>query len=86
MCDSNFLEALVIVLDHTLRDLVYYSVGIIINITLHQDFRVKLLEKQVISKLTDVLKDSNIEDLELAKIAAKALHNLVEDNFYWNFD
>lgn len=37
--DSTFLEALSVVLDHTLRDLVFYSVGIIINITLHEDSR-----------------------------------------------
>lgn len=37
--DVTFLEALTVVLDHTLRDLVFYSVGIIINITLHEDSR-----------------------------------------------
>jgi hypothetical protein len=30
----------------------------------------------VIPKLIDVLRDSNIEDMDLAKVAAKALHNL----------
>lgn len=33
--DKPFLETLVIILDHTLRDLVFYSVGIIINMSLH---------------------------------------------------
>jgi hypothetical protein len=40
--DSTFLEALTVVLDNTLRDLVFYSVGIIINITLHEEPRRKL--------------------------------------------
>ena len=65
------------VLDHTLRDLVFYSVGIIINITLHDESRLKILEKDiVVPKLIDVLKDSNIEDIDLSKVAAKALHNM----------
>lgn len=67
------------VLDHTLRDLVFYSVGIIINITLHEDSRQTLIEKQnVVPKLIDVLKDANIEDIDLSKVAAKALHNMTQ--------
>jgi len=34
------------------------------------------MECDLISKLTDVLKDSNLEDMDLARVAAKALHNL----------
>lgn len=30
----------------------------------------------IIPKLIGVLKDSNIEDIDLSKVAAKALHNL----------
>jgi hypothetical protein len=77
--DQTFLEALTVVLDHTLRDLVFYSVGIIINITLHEDSRVKILEKEiVVPKLIEVLRDSNIEDIDLSKVAAKALHNMTQ--------
>ena len=64
------------VLDHTLRDLVFYSVGIIINMSLHPGVRPALLEMNVVDKLIDVLKDSNLEDMEMAKVSAKALHNL----------
>ena len=76
-------------LDHTLRDLVFYSVGIIINITLHEESRVKILEKDiVVPKLVDVLRDSNIEDIDLSKVAAKALHNMTQVkgkmNDYWS--
>ena len=75
--DETFLEALSVVLDHTLRDLVFYSVGIIINVTLHVDSRQTMIEKfNVIPKLIDVLRDSNIEDIDLSKVAAKALHNM----------
>jgi hypothetical protein len=71
------------VLENTLRDLVFYSVGIIINITLHESSRPKILERKAIEKLIDVLKDSNIEDIELSKVVAKAIHNMVQENNYW---
>jgi hypothetical protein len=82
--EKTFLEALTIVLDHTLRDLVFYAVGIIINVTLHPASRPKILERGAIAKLVDVLKDSNIEDIGLSKVASKALHNMTSaDNIYW---
>eukprot|EP00347_Sterkiella_histriomuscorum_P012834 403367048 len=84
--DKNFLEAICIVLDHTLRDLVFYAIGIIINITLHEQLRPNVLDKGVIPKLIDVLKDSNIEDMELSKVAAKALHNIAGENAYWSIE
>jgi hypothetical protein len=84
--DKHFLEALTIVLDHTLRDLVFYSIGIIINVTLHPESRPKVLEKQVIPKMIDVLRDSNIEDLDLSKVTAKALHNMVHESNYWTVE
>lgn len=78
--DKTFLEALTVVLDNTLRDLVYYSVGIIINVTLHPKSRMNILEStsNVVPKLIDVLKDSNIEDIDLSKVVSKALHNLTQ--------
>lgn len=84
--DKTFLEAICVVLDHTLRDLVFYAIGIVINITLHEDTRGKVLEKGVIAKLIEVLKDANIEDMELAKVSAKALHNIANENQYWQIE
>ena len=40
--DKSFIEALVLILDHTLRELVFYSIGIIINITMHEEPRLAL--------------------------------------------
>ena len=85
--DENFLSTLVVVLDHTLRDLVFYSVGIIINMSLHKASIPALLKMNVVDKLIDVLKDANLEDMDLAKVAAKAIHNLqgVENtNQFWS--
>lgn len=76
----TFLKTLNVVLDHNLRDLVFYSVGIIINVSLHGKDTLKLLQLEegapILDKLFDVLKDSNLEDMELARVSAKALHNL----------
>ena len=78
---------LVIVLDHTLRDLVFYSVGIIINMSLYEEVRPALLKLPVVDKLIDVLRDANLEDMDLAKVAAKAIHNLQgvsNTNQFWS--
>jgi hypothetical protein len=46
----------------------------------------------LVNKLTDVLKDANIEDMDLSKVAGKALHNLAVctkqegANFSWTGD
>jgi hypothetical protein len=74
--DDSFVAGLVQVLDNNLRDLVFYSVGIIINISLHEKVRPALLAHNVVDKLIEVLRDANLEDMELAKVAAKAIHNL----------
>ena len=38
-----------------------------------------ILEKEiVVPKLIEVLRDSNIEDIDLSKVAAKALHNMTQ--------
>jgi len=76
--DLSFVEALVVILDHTLRELVFYTIGILINVTMHEVPRAKLvaLQPSFLPKLVDVLRDANIEDMDLSKVAAKALHNL----------
>ena len=58
----------------------------IINITLHETIRPKVLDKGVIPKLIDVLKDSNIEDMDLSKVSANALHNMAVERNYWNIE
>ena len=44
------------------------------------------MEKGAIEKLIEVFKDSNIEDLDLSKVAAKAIHNMTNENVYWSKD
>lgn len=82
VADKAFIEALVLILDHTLRELVFYSIGIIINITMHEGPRQLIvnLQPSMLPRLIDVLKDANIEDMDLSKVASKALHNLAVKN------
>ena len=74
--EEQFLSMLVIVLDYNLRDLVFYSGGIIINMSLYEEVRPAMLKLPVVDKLIEVLSDANLEDMDLAKVAAKAIHNL----------
>ena len=85
--EEEFLGMLVVVLDHTIRDLVFYSVGIIINMSLHEEVRPALLKLPVVDKLIDVLRDANLEDMDLARVSAKAIHNLQgiqNTNEFWS--
>ena len=84
---DEFLGMLIVVLDHTIRDLVFYSVGIIINMSLHAEVRPALLRLPVVDKLIDVLIDSNMEDMDLARVSANAIHNLQgiqNTNEFWS--
>jgi hypothetical protein len=42
--DKQFVEALILILDHTLRELVFYTIGIIINVTMHESPRRRFLQ------------------------------------------
>ena len=74
--DNLLVQALIAILDHTLKELVFYAIGIFINVTMHDGPRRLIHSQQLIGKLIGVLRDANIEDMDLAKLAAKALHNL----------
>ena len=62
--DKEFLQMLNVILEHTIRDLVFYSIGIIINMSLHGECRPALLEQApIVDKLIGVLSDANLEDI-----------------------
>ena len=76
--DNKLLsEGIPLILDHTLRDLVFYNIGVVINLT--QEESAKRMLQPEVGRLVEVLKDSNIEDLDLSKVACKALLNLAVD-------
>ena len=77
------IPSLLLLVQNSLRELVYYGIGILINVSLHKECRVAILSRPFIDQLTNVVRDCNIEDMELAKSAIKALLNLTAETTYW---
>lgn len=82
--EGSFADVLLLLIQNNLRELVYYGIGILINVSLHKDCRVAVLSRPFIDKLTNVVRDCNIEDMDLAKSAIKALLNLTAETTYWS--
>lgn len=80
---ETLLKVLVDALDSTQRDLVFYDIGLLINIALNPTGR-KKVTKMCLSKLITAFKDSNIEDMDLSKVICKALISFCEEKFLWN--
>ena len=57
-----------------------------INLSLHPELRPLVIQKCPIPKLIEVLRDSNIEDLDLSKVSAKALLNLTGETESWTLE
>lgn len=84
IADSDtLLKVLVEVLENKDRDLVFYNIGLLINIALNPLGR-KKITKMCLSKLILTLKESNIEDMDLSKVLCKALISFCEEKFLWN--
>lgn len=84
VADSDtLLKVLVEALDSKLRDLVFYNIGLLINIGLNPLGR-KKITKMCLSKLILTLKESNIEDMDMSKVLCKALISFCEEKFLWN--
>lgn len=81
---GSFTDVLLLLVQNSLRELVYYGIGILINVSLHKECRVAILSRPFIDQLTNVVRDCNIEDMELAKSAIKALLNLTQETTYWD--
>eukprot|EP00742_Colponemidia_sp_Colp-10_P010569 GILJ01011618.1.p1 GENE.GILJ01011618.1~~GILJ01011618.1.p1 ORF type:complete len:893 (+),score=114.41 GILJ01011618.1:70-2748(+) len=72
------VEALSILLDHTLRDLVFYVCGVFVNMSSDSSQCASLASSGCVVKLVSVVRDTGIEDPELAVNAAKVLANLCQ--------
>lgn len=80
---ETLLKVLVEVLDDKVRDLVFYNIGLLINIALNPVGR-KKVTKMCLSKLIEILKGSNIEDLDMSKVVWKAIVSFWEEKFLWD--
>ena len=74
-------EALVLLLDHASREVVFSASGALVNIAADSANKSVLLKDdlQGHAKLVSVLRRAGISDAEMAAVACKALHNLLLD-------
>ena len=80
---ETLLKALVDVLETTNRDILFYNIGLIINIGLNPVGR-KKVTKFWLNRVILILKDSNIEDIDLSKVVWNALISFWEEKFLWS--
>ena len=80
---ETLLKALVDVLETKTRDILFYNIGLLINISLNPVGR-KKVTKLWLNKVILVLKESNIEDIDLSKVVCNALVSFCEEKFLWN--
>ena len=69
------VEALVLLLGHPARDVVFAAAGALVNAAV--DGRDVLWEHKAHEELVAVVRRAGVQDLDLAAVACKALHNLL---------
>jgi len=82
---DTLLKNLVQSLESEIRDLIFYDIGLLINIALNPVGR-KKITKMWLPTLIDKLRDSNIEDMDLSKVICKTLVSFWEERFFWKND
>lgn len=87
--DHQILDGLVVLLDHSSREIVYTVCGVLMNAALDPDARIRICDVRQLPSgsggeaidaralLTGILASAGTEDLEMSCIAAKVLYNLV---------
>ena len=80
--NEKLLDAIEGLLSHHIQDLVYFNVGLIMNLSLTARGR-KLMTKRCLTKLCGVLRDSEIENIELSKVVCKAISNFCQETQFW---
>lgn len=77
MVNLQLDEALVLLLDHEDRDLVFYVCGVLVNLAAEQIYTPRLIDCcLVVPKLCTVLNDAPVDDPALKVVAVKVLTNL----------
>ena len=81
MGSSRSDEALVLLLDHASREVVFSAVGALVNIAADPATKRVLVKPDLLghAKLVSVLRRAGLSDAELSAVACKALHNLLLD-------
>lgn len=65
---DTLLKVLVEALDTKVRELMFYNIGLLINIALNPTGK-KKITKMCLTRLIEILKDANIEDMDLSKVS-----------------
>ena len=76
----KFYDAINILINHRSRDVVYYSIGILINISQDQTFKKSPVCIEIFYGLIDLLDECCIDDVDILNCAMKALTNIISDN------
>lgn len=76
----KFEEALIVLLDHRSREIVYYSIGILINLTQDKEFKESSCAISAFHKLVMLLEECQIDDVDIIGCALKALTNIIFEN------
>lgn len=82
--DAKLHEAVFILLDSTSKEIVYYCLGIIINLLADDEFK-SAFRCQLISSIVEIMKECQSEDFDVVTVALKALFIII-DNRTENID
>ena len=75
----KFHEALQILLNHRSREVVYYSIGIQINLTHDPEFKNTQVAADIFKDLIEILEECTIDDVDILNCSLKAQTNLICD-------
>ena len=76
--DAKLHEAVMILLDSTSREIVYYSLGIIINLLADDEFK-STSSKLLVCSILEILSECQSDDFDIVGVALKALSIIVEN-------
>ena len=76
----KFHEAQNILLNHRSREVVFYSIGIIINQTHDADFKLTRIATEIFLGLINILEECTIDDVDILDCSFKAITNLMCDS------
>jgi len=80
--DEEVIKLISSSIDSPVRDVKYFTIGTVINVSLDTNARV-LVGKHCLDKIINVMKYANIEDIEVSKLSCKAALNLTKENGSW---
>lgn len=77
--DVKINEAVMILLDSTSKEIVYYSLGIIINLCADENFK-NNNKQDLINTILSILSECQSEDFDIVTVSLKALSIIMEGN------